>query len=78
MEDLRADRQPEFTPIGLEMSFIEQEDIRVLLKGLIKNVFKKVLNKDNKTPFQRLTFHEAMSKYGSDKPDLQRFGFRIC
>ncbi len=75
-EDLRADRQPEFTQIDLEMSFIDEKDIQDIVEGLIKHTFKKVLNVEVKTPFQRLTFHEAMSKYGSDKPDL-RFGLEF-
>ena len=75
-EDLRADRQPEFTQIDIEASFIDREDIYFIIEGLLKHIFKQVLNKDIKTPFQRLTFHEAMSKYGSDKPDL-RFGLEL-
>jgi len=70
-EDLRADRQPEFTQIDLEMSFVEEKDVQELVEGLMKNIFKKVHNVDLKTPFTRITFHDAMSKYGSDKPDLR-------
>ncbi len=75
-EDLRADRQPEFTQIDLEMSFIDEKDVQTIVEGLIKHTFKKVLNKDVQTPFARMTFHEAMTKYGSDKPDL-RFGLEF-
>ncbi len=75
-EDLRADRQPEHTQIDIEMSFITEEDIYTIIEGLIKHVFKKVLNTDVKTPFQRITHKEAMEKYGIDKPDL-RFGLEI-
>ncbi|MCL1829150.1 MAG: aspartate--tRNA ligase [Oscillospiraceae bacterium] len=75
-EDLRADRQPEFTQIDLEMSFVTQDDIIEIQEGFIKRVFKEVLNVDVKTPFLRLTLREAMSRFGSDKPDL-RFGCEI-
>ena len=75
-EDLRADRQPEFTQIDLEMSFATMEDIMAMNEGFIKRVFKEVLNVDIETPMQRLTFHEAMSRYGSDKPDT-RYGMEI-
>ena len=75
-EDLRADRQPEFTQVDIEMSFAEEKDVQDIIEGLIQNLFKKVLNIEVKIPFQRLTFHEAMSKYGSDKPDL-RFGLEF-
>lgn len=75
-EDLRADRQPEFTQIDLEMSFVDQSDVQSIVEGLIKHLFKKILNITLKTPFQHLTFHDAMSKYGSDKPDL-RFGLEF-
>ncbi|WP_300256997.1 aspartate--tRNA ligase [Clostridium sp.] len=75
-EDLRANRQPEFTQVDLEMSFVEQDDIMALNEGLIKHVFKEVLGVDVKTPIKRMTFKDAMEKYGSDKPDL-RFGMEI-
>ncbi|MGU8575393.1 aspartate--tRNA ligase [Clostridium perfringens] len=75
-EDLRANRQPEFTQVDLEMSFVEQDDVMALNEGLIKHVFKEVLGVDVKTPIKRMTFKDAMEKYGSDKPDL-RFGMEI-
>ncbi len=75
-EDLRVDRQPEFTQIDMEMSFIEKEDIMTIVEGLLKTIFKKAINEDIKTPFTKLTFHEAMSRFGSDKPDL-RFGLEL-
>ena len=75
-EDLRANRQPEFTQVDLEMSFVEQDDVMALKEGLIKHVFKEVLGVDVKTPIKRMTFKDAMEKYGSDKPDL-RFGMEI-
>ncbi len=70
-EDLRADRQPEFTQIDLEMSFATQEDIMEMNEGFIKRLFKEVLNVDIPTPMPRLTFAEAMNRYGSDKPDTR-------
>ncbi len=70
-EDLRADRQPEFTQIDVEMSFIDAEDIYVLHEALLKKVLKGVLNKDLATPFGRIRYQDAMDKYGSDKPDLR-------
>ena len=76
-EDLRADRQPEHTQVDLEMSFVEVEDILHLTEGLIKYVFRKVLSRDVKVPFKRLTYHEAMEKYCTDKPDT-RFGMECC
>jgi aspartyl-tRNA synthetase len=75
-EDLRADRQPEFTQLDVEMSFISELDVQQLVENLLKHVFDKVLGKNLKTPFQRLTYDEAFSSYGSDKPDL-RYGLKI-
>lgn len=76
-EDLRADRQPEFTQLDIEMSFITEEDIFSLTERLMKNIIKGVTGKDLITPFRRLPYSEAMLKYGSDKPDL-RYGLEIC
>jgi aspartyl-tRNA synthetase len=70
-EDLRADRQPEFTQIDIEMSFIEREDIYALIEGLLKRVWKTALNLDVPTPFKRITFAEALNRYGIDKPDTR-------
>ena len=75
-EDLRADRQPEFTQIDLEMSFVDEEDIISLTEGIMAKVFKNVKGMDIKTPFVRMTYKDAISKYGSDKPDT-RFGMEI-
>ncbi|MGM9759842.1 MAG: aspartate--tRNA ligase [Parabacteroides sp.] len=75
-EDLRADRQPEFTQIDCEMSFVEQEDIITLFEGMAKDLFKKIKGIDIKEAFPRMTWHDAMKYYGSDKPDL-RFGMRF-
>ena len=75
-EDLRANRQPEFTQVDMELSFVEQEDIMELNEGLIAHVFKKVAGVDVQLPIKRMTFKDAMEKYGSDKPDL-RFGMEI-
>ena len=75
-EDLRADRQPEFTQIDLEMSFVDAEDIQECVEGFIQRVFKEVMGVDVPTPLPRLTFADAMNRYGSDKPDT-RFGFEI-
>ena len=70
-EDLRADRQPEFTQVDIEMSFIEREDIYQLIEGLLKRVWKTALNLDIPTPFKRITFDEALNRYGIDKPDTR-------
>ncbi len=70
-EDLRADRQPEFTQIDVEMSFIDQENIFEIVEGLMKILFKEIWKQDLKLPIPRLSFDEAMEKYGSDKPDLR-------
>ncbi len=75
-EDLRADRQPEFTQIDCEMSFVEMEDVMQIMERLIAKVFDEVLNVKISLPLQRMTYDEAMSRFGSDKPDV-RFGFEI-
>lgn len=75
-EDLRADRQPEFTQIDLEMSFVDTDDILEMLEGFVKRLYKEVLNVDITLPLPRLTYDEAMKRYGSDKPDT-RFGMEI-
>lgn len=75
-EDLRADRQPEFTQIDLEMSFVDAEDIQECVEGFVQRAFKEVINVDIPLPLPRLTFADAMNRYGSDKPDT-RFGFEI-
>jgi len=75
-EDLRADRQPEFTQIDVEMSFIDREDIFFMMEGLMARVFRDVLGKDVKTPVPRLSWRDAMDRFGVDKPDT-RFGLEI-
>ena len=75
-EDLRADRQPEFTQIDLEMSFVEKEDVFAVAEGYMKRLFKEILGVDIETPLPRLTYTEAMESYGSDKPDT-RFDMKI-
>ena len=75
-EDLRADRQPEFTQVDIEMSFIDREDIYALIEGLLKRVWKTALNVDVPTPFKRISFEEALNRYGIDKPDT-RFGMEL-
>ena len=75
-EDLRADRQPEFTQIDCEMSFVEQEDVIQTFEGMAKHLFKTIRGKEIKEPFLRMTWQDAMKYYGSDKPDL-RFGMKF-
>jgi aspartyl-tRNA synthetase len=75
-EDLRADRQPEFTQVDLEMSFIEREDVYKLMEGLIKRLWKVALDMDIPTPFLRVPFAEVMNRFGIDKPDT-RFGMEL-
>ena len=76
-EDLRADRQPEFTQIDLEMSFADEEDIIAVNEGFIAEVFAKFMKQDVQVPFPRMTYAEAMDRFGSDKPDT-RFGMELC
>ena len=76
-EDLRADRQPEFTQIDLEMSFVDVDDVIEVQEGFLKRVMKEMKGIDVETPFPRMSWEEAMTRYGSDKPDT-RFGFELC
>lgn len=75
-EDLRADRQPEFTQLDMEMSFVEEADVQAAAEGLVHAVFKDVLDVELPTPFPRMTWHEALDEFGSDKPDL-RYPMRL-
>ena len=75
-EDLRADRQPEFTQIDMEISFTTEDEIMSINEGYIAYIFKHFMNKEIETPFPRMTWHDAMERYGSDKPDV-RFGFEL-
>ena len=75
-EDLRADRQPEFTQIDCEMSFVQQEDVLNTFEGMMRTIFKNVLDVDIPNPMPRMTWYDAMDNYGSDKPDV-RFGMKI-
>jgi aspartyl-tRNA synthetase len=75
-EDLRADRQPEFTQVDLEMSFVGRDEIISLMEGMMKRLFSEVMNLDIEAPFQRLSFHESMERFGNDKPDM-RFGLEL-
>jgi aspartyl-tRNA synthetase len=76
-EDLRADRQPEFTQIDMEISFVNEEGVYEIIEGMMALIFKEILGISLKTPFPRLTYSEAMNKYGTDKPDL-RFPLELC
>ena len=76
-EDLRADRQPEFTQIDMELSFVDEEDVMAINEGLVAEIFKKTIGVEVALPLTRLTYREAMDRFGSDKPDM-RFGLELC
>lgn len=75
-EDLRADRQPEFTQVDMELSFVDEDDVMDVNERLLQKLFKEILDVDIELPIQRMTWHEAMDRFGSDKPDL-RFGMEL-
>lgn len=75
-EDLRSDRQPEFTQVDIEMSFVDREDIMALIEGMLKRLFRHILDVEIATPFERLTFKDSMERFGNDKPDM-RFGLEL-
>ncbi len=75
-EDLRADRQPEFTQVDMELSFVNPEDIMAIIEAMLRKVFKETIDVDLNESFRKITYHEAMDRYGSDKPDL-RFGLEL-
>jgi aspartyl-tRNA synthetase len=75
-EDLRADRQPEFTQVDMEMSFVDRKDVMGEVEGMMSRLFRDVLDVDLEMPFERLTFHESMERFGTDKPDM-RFGLEL-
>ena len=75
-EDLRADRQPEFTQVDMELSFVDEDDVMDVNERLLQKIFKEVLDVDVELPIQRMTWQEAMDRFGSDKPDL-RFGMEL-
>ena len=70
-EDLRADRQPEFTQLDIELSFVDREDMYSLIEGLMKRIWKDTLGKDIETPFLRMSYYDAMNRFGVDKPDMR-------
>lgn len=75
-EDLRSDRQPEFTQVDIELSFADELEIQTLIENLFKHVFKQTINVDLTTPFVRMSYEQAINDYGSDKPDL-RFDLKL-
>ena len=76
-EDLRADRQPEFTQLDMELSFVQSEDVMAVVEGMISLLFKELKGIELKRPFAKLTYEQAMNRFGSDKPDM-RFGLELC